>query len=33
MTKEKVWRKLEKLEFVSDKKWLLEKIGALDGKR
>jgi len=29
LTKEKILRKLEKLEFVSDKKWLLEKINAL----
>jgi len=29
MTKEKIKRKLDKLEFVSDKKWLLEKIEAL----
>jgi len=29
MTPEKVQRKLEKLEFVGDKKWLEEKIEAL----
>jgi len=32
MTAEKVRRKLEKLEFVSDKKWLLEKIAELSNK-
>jgi len=33
MTAEKVKKKLEKLEFVSDKKWLLEKIEGLASKR
>ena len=30
LTKEKIKRKLEKLEFVSDKKWLLEKLETLE---